>query len=973
MADKQRRMDTKIRSSPPSSPLMPPAPNQSRNREAAAPGPYSDNKTPRARLHERPNTTRVQAPPDPADAHELLARAVVPVAGTKMETVRRFLVRLFFVYLAYTLVLVCPSLQPRSSNAICDGAGRLVDWLVPYKDIAIHQADETYRTYAEPYVQQYGQPLYQQGHKYYMEVTHPVVTSATDKIKTSYHQHAHPHVQNAIHKTGAYIYTDKVKAHVNQAHEAVHACQKRAHDGIGHVKHLHSVHVQPVIDKVTSHAQTAWHHASSSTMKGYDACSEWYMKQVNPYVQRTLTVVLNAADDFRSWCVKHTDEMFGNGRTARHAAEKARKAERRAHEAAKKAHAESLKDKLLKKAQMVEQPVADEAEYLKKQTGEKVHEAGKISENIKDTVVEKAHEAREAIARQADYLRQVAQEQVERVREAGAYVVDSMTGAPHHAKEAFSHEAEHMAKLAKEKKENLERLAKQEAAALKLAALKSEEEAKNAAEQVAAKIRDVYGTAERLAENIIAKVVETGKGAEKAADEKVKTVKKAAQDHVENAEEMAKESFDSVRTSADQIVMSGKEQVKGAKKAAQDHVENAEEMAKESFDSVRTSADQIVKSGKEKVDKAQEYAAQKIKGAEKAADEKVKTVKKAAQGHVENAEEMAKESFDSVRTSADQIVMSGKEKVDKAQGYAAQKIKDAGEQADHVKDDMKHKAHDATTASKASLAAMLAGIEASFGKFYEYEDTETKALWSKLQNAIDDHVEAAKKSSQDLEKANREAYEAFQSYVRDWRNQGGDLEDRLSKLSHTSVDSIKKIGLKADEERAAAMSRAQTLSNNVEVYLSGLREFLSDRLSASMATAASELDVFKGTSNEDDHKTVRDKLEELEKSARSKLESAGSEAHTKAKQLMKQAEDIQADAEVKLREYAQRTRQLASEARDEVKGKVQSVQGGSGGDPENMKGLPEGGPAGLITDEAEPQVRIAAEEPGSGHRHHRHY
>jgi hypothetical protein len=91
---------------------------------------------------------------------------------------------------------------------------------------------------------------------------------------------------------------------------------------------------------------------------------------------------------------------------------------------------------------------------------------------------------------------------------------------------------------------------------------------------------------------------------------------------------------------------------------------------------------------------------------------------------------MAKESPDRIRISADQIVMSGKDQVHKAQGYAAQEIKDAGEQAEHVKDDTKHKAHDATIASKVSLAAMLAGIEATFGKFYEYE----------LQNAIDDHV-----------------------------------------------------------------------------------------------------------------------------------------------------------------------------------------------------------------------------------------
>jgi hypothetical protein len=43
-------------------------------------------------------------------------------------------------------------------------------------------------------------------------------------------------------------------------------------------------------------------------------------------------------------------------------------------------------------------------EYLKKQTSEKVHEVGKISESIKDTIVEKAHEARDAIAHLADHL-----------------------------------------------------------------------------------------------------------------------------------------------------------------------------------------------------------------------------------------------------------------------------------------------------------------------------------------------------------------------------------------------------------------------------------------------------------------------------------------------------------------------------------------------------------------------------------------
>ncbi|KAK3806102.1 MAG: hypothetical protein J3Q66DRAFT_393111 [Benniella sp.] len=89
---------------------------------------------------------------------------------------------------------------------------------------------------------------------------------------------------------------------------------------------------------------------------------------------------------------------------------------------------------------------------------------------------------------------------------------------------------------------------------------------------------------------------------------------------------------------------------------------------------------------------------------------------------------------------------------------------------------------------------------------------------------------------------------------------------------------------------------------------------------------------------------------------------------------MKQAEDIH-DAEFKLREFVQHTRQLASKARGDVNGKVQSVQEGSEDymyELKDMKRLSESGPASPIIDEAEPQVRITAEEPGSGHRHHRH-
>jgi hypothetical protein len=304
---------------------------------------------------------------------------------------------------------------------------------------------------------------------------------------------------------------------------------------------------------------------------------------------------------------------------------------------------------------------------------------------------------------------------------------------------------------------------------------------------------------------------------------------------------------------------------------------------------------------------------------------------------------------------------------------------------------------------------MIAGIEASFNHFYNYEDTETKNLWSKLQSAIDEHVEGAKKSAQSLEKANREAYEAFESYVRDWRNQGGgDLEDRLRKLKQHSIESVKKIGQRADSDQKAAKAKVKILANNVDVYLNGLRNFLAERLEASKETIASDLSVFKDTSSKDDEETLQGKLAKLETTARARLNAAEKDAHAKAQQLLKQVDEIWSKSEALSLEFVERAQELVLKASEDAKltlwntasgddveskgkrmmvevvrdtkepGSVRSrVRSAKDTATDRIQGV--AGKLGEMThdrgevdDAAASNVRIANEEPGSGHRHHHH-
>ncbi|KAF9383493.1 hypothetical protein CPC16_008889 [Podila verticillata] len=934
--------------SPSSSPPLPPPPSQAQsNRGSAAPhhfetvlaspgsvsGPRSSPKSSRAK---RPSTTLStpastpgSIPGDHATTRNLQQNTPQhqPVIRRKRGALRRWMARLLLLYLGYTFLFVCPN--QKSSSQVCDAIAHVQDWLRPYTEPVAVRIDETYRTYGEPLVDQYGRPFYQQSQQYYVDYAVPAFKTASVKAKDSYHQYAHPHVVKAYDA----LYTDDVKARVHRAQTGWHHYQKQAHAQLEFAKmkaqqahdqawQLHAAHVQPVVEKVSPHAKVAWEKASLGANRVYDSVTVLYMTHVNPYAQESWIHIREAADQARDVVTQKADEIWGTSlhKGASHKAKKARG----------KAHEESLKDTLLKKASEAQKAAGEYSETIKaamlgdkdkkakdfkaataekghdaqKLANDKVHEAGKVSDKIKKTVMDKAHEAQEAMARQAESIKH------------------SVIDAVHGAEQAVEHEVEYLQKVAADKKKVFEKSAKQEANAIKLAAEKKKKEADKALKDASDQAHKSYKAAEHEAETIKAKVVKSSNDVEKDARKHVKDATKAAEGVRHSVEDTFKHAQEAAQDDAEWIKESAQQVFKDASKAATDAGHTAEHHVKVAQNAAQDAAD----------------------GARKHTQD----AKHVVQDQVHQAQEAVYKGMD----SAGQIVMSGKDKVD-------EKIKGASVKVEKAKDAATHKAHDAHTASKVALAAMLASIEKTFNQFYHYEETETENLWNKLQSAIDEHIASAKKSAQELEKANKETYQSFEGYVKSWTGEAGDLEEKLVKLGQQQVDSIKKIGQRTETQQGSGKSKAQTLTNNVDVYITGLRNFLSERLAASKETVVSELGVFKDTSSEDDEHQAAEKLAALEQLARDKLKTAGTDARDKAHELLKQIEEIWAQSEAKSKEYVQQTRDLAVTAGEEAKVAVQGVK-------EKAKGKAKG------VDETEPDVRVAPEEPGSGHRHHRH-
>ncbi|KAF9549286.1 hypothetical protein EC957_004200 [Mortierella hygrophila] len=1040
--------------SPTSSPPLPPAPTQAKNIGSAAPHHYqTELASPEAAATKAgngrltPTRTRSNNIKDvaasastkrgqqqPTLAPPALANGTDVIHSTTLQkkwSLRRLARLGLLLYLGYTIFFVCPLLSDSKTNLVCNSVSSVKDRLRPYTQPVVGKVGETYKTYGVPYVDQFGRPLYAQGQKYYVDVAQPTIKTAKD----AYHQYAHPHVNKAYQA----VYTPQVKYHINRAQTAFNGYQKQAQDQIVYARKLskdandnvwrhYATHVQPVVDKVTPHAKVAWNRASVGANHAYNTASDLYLKHVNPYALQTYAVILDAADNARESFAFHTDEIWGTKLSKRHkkskaaraadaAADKARQAKLAVENAAQKAaknlkhepEPETLKDTLLKKvaeaqklaeeyadgareafqdtvtgaqkaagdysdtikaavygsageakkatdqaakdakatvpekaydAQKVaeefienvrdsaakkahdaKEAASDNAQYLKNTADDKVYEAGKLSERTKKAVIDKAHEAQEAVARQAEQIRHAAQEQVDHVQETGAHLRDNVVGVAHDAKEAVDKEAEYVADVAQKKKQQ------------------AEKEARKWADQAARVAQENYDAATDGVNEIKAKVVKT-------ADD--------------------------------------------ANQAIHHQADEASQHAQDAFVYVD-----------EETEEARDKAAKAAKKAKKAARKQAKELKKAAEKAAHDGQE-----YQDVPAEA----------AENAKDFVVQHVKDASSQGSQATEAAKQKVFNASTASKASLAAMLAGIETSFGRFYDYEDTETKNLWSKLQSAIDEHVESAKKSAHDLEKANRVAYESFESYVRDWRNQGGgDLDDRLAKLKQQSIESVKNIGQRAESDQTAAKSKVKVLANNVDVYLNGLKDFLADRLQASTETIASELNVFKDTSSKDDEETVRGKLAQLEAAARTRMDDAGKDAHTKAQQLLKQVDEIWSQSEAQSRELAAKAQELARKASEDAQLAIQHAAGGDAVDDKERKqkkSTVEEAPGSLRSkihsvkdtvvnhaneakqkvdemlhdrrdsgfsggdvpadSENSDNVRVVVEEPGSGHRHHRH-
>jgi len=152
-----------------------------------------------------------------------------------------------------------------------------------------------------------------------------------------------------------------------------------------------------------------------------------------------------------------------------------------------------------------------------------------------------------------------------------------------------------------------------------------------------------------------------------------------------------------------------------------------------------------------------------------------------------------------------------------------------------------------------------------------------------------------------------------------------------------SIESVKSIGQRAELDQTAAKSKVKVLTNNVDVYLNGLKKFLADRLEASKETIASDLNVFKDTSSKDDEKTVRGKLAQLEAAARTRLDDAGKDANAKAQQLLKQVDEIWSKSEIQSLEFAAKTQELAKKASEDAQLAIQHTVGGDDVDDKKKK------------------------------------
>ncbi|KAF9979142.1 hypothetical protein BGZ73_005310 [Actinomortierella ambigua] len=942
-----------------------------------------------------PSTHAVQAPP--------VAHARDVLLPQRKRTWGKWIFRLVLVWLGYVMLFVCPTLPDKESGAVCRGLHRVREWISPLSDPLYVKVDETYRTHGKPLVDQYGRPLVQQGQQYYAHYAQPALDTASKRTKDAYVQYAHPHIVRA---KGA-VYNDQVKGHLQNAQSSFNTYSKQAQvkmdearkatrQASGHAWHWHHQHVQPTIDKVSPHAKVAWdkavlgaHHISSDV-------SELYVKHINPYAQHSITVVMQAAEHGTLALAEHIDQLFGS-----HLAKKLKKAkpqpmdkihmqsEKVKHDA--EVQAKGLKGWWRKKTAEVQQ-AADayikNAQKMAGQFSESVHESSAGFAATMKGKVDDAHHAAEHAKEEAEKQAASTKDQVWAANK-GAQ--EKVKQAVEHVTEAVAHKAHEAQKMAADTLHNVE----------------------HAAGQVGRKVMEkAYGAGEAIKSSFASKSGEIKRTTDKA--------QKDAQEAIHHAQENAKHT-------AEQIQKQGSEHLHHAKGVAEETVDQlkgqAESLKAKATDSLKEAQAQTAK----KADETAQHVREEVREAKENVQHKYEDVKHSASEHRHHMEEQAKKAQEAAQDHAKDAKERFEEMFSYGKDAAQQYVMDANRAKDQAVRDTMKKLENAKEATETSLKAMLAGIEATFGHFLSYEKSVSKERWDSLQSEIEEHTKQVKKSIKEAEDWNAQRYHQFEDFVKKWSSDAsGSVEDRVLQLRQQADKVAAEITHHAKEKQQEGQSKIKLLTTHIETFVNGLRGFLLDRLEAAKQTALVDFNVFKDTSSNKDETTVKGKLLHLEEQGRKRVEDVGADVSKKAKLLLDEAQKLWATSEQQTKEMieklqarsleaAEQAKKAAEDARTSVKSKVDdataNIKDATGQKQstkeETLKGKLEEATdkvrstvketaehvqadikAALTPGEndssqknsnpffdgpqSEPNVKVAYEEPRSGHRHRRH-
>ncbi|KAF9162452.1 hypothetical protein DFQ26_003539 [Actinomortierella ambigua] len=846
----------------------------------------------------RPPSTHTVEPPPVAHAHDVILQG-------RKRTWGSWIFRLTLVWLGYVMLFVCPNLPEKESGLVCRGLHRVQEWISPLSDPLYTKVDETYRTYGEPLVDQYGRPLVQQGQQYYADYAQPAFETASKRTKDAYAQYAHPHVVRAKDA----IYTDQVKGHLEyaqtnfnayskQAQAKVDEARKATQQATDHAWHWHHVHVQPTINKVSPHAKVAWDSASLSAHRIYSGASELYMKHINPFAEHAMLLLAERADQlFGSHLVKQLNSRKKKQGPMDKIYQQSDKIKHQTAEQAK-----GLKGWWRKKTAAVQQATSDYAESAQKM-------AGQFSDSIQERSAEwvasvkgmagSAKDAAEHVKEETEKQAASAKESMEAAnkgaQEKAKQVVD-------HVSEAVSQKVQEAQKMATDTLHNVEHAAGEAGRKVMEKAHDAEEAVKGTFNSKTDEIKHMAGKAQRDAQEAVEQ-------AQKRVEHAAEQVRKQGSETVHHAKEKVEKTSDQLKHDAEDLRAKATDTLKDA------HAQAAKK-AGETAQHVREKSNEAKENVQHKYEDIKGAASEQRHNVEK----QVKKAQEAAQDHAKDAKERFEEMFSYGKDTAEQFVMDATRAKDQA-------IKDTTKKLGNAKEN-----------AETSLKALLAGIEATFGHFRTLEDNVTKDVWGRLLSAIEEHKTKVMKGVKDVEETNAKTYREFEDFIKKWSTDAsGTVEDRLLQLRQQADKVVVEIGHRTAKKQQEGQGKIETLTHNVETYANGLRDFLLDRLAAAKETAQVEFNIFKDTSSRKDKVTAENKLLSLEKQGRKKVEDAGADVSKKAHQLLEEVQRLWDVSGQQTKDLTQKVRTQSLKASEQAKKAGEQAKKAAAGAGESVK------------------------------------